>query len=63
MLLGTIIALLAGGLIGFWIGARRATSAVNSEWMRALEQAKLDGIVDEQQRSDIIRIQDSERQS
>ena len=63
MLLGSIIALIVGGIAGFWFGGSRATSAVNQQWMRALEQATTDGLINEQQRSDIIRIQDSERQA
>jgi hypothetical protein len=61
MLFGGILAILLGGVAGWWFGASRATSAVNRQWMGSLEQAKTDGIIDEQQRSDIIRIQDSIR--
>jgi len=61
MLFGGILAVVLGGAVGWWIGASRATSAVNSQWMSALEQAKTDGILDETQSSDIIRIQDSIR--
>ncbi|MFW5688184.1 MAG: hypothetical protein ACOC1U_01325 [Spirochaetota bacterium] len=63
MIWGSIIALVLGGLVGWWFGSSKATDAVNRQWMRALEQAKSDGIVDEQQRSDIIRIQGSERRT
>jgi membrane protein YqaA with SNARE-associated domain len=60
---GSIIAVILGGLVGWWLGGTRATSAVNQQWMRALEEAKTDGIIDEQQSSDLIRIQDSHRRS
>ena len=63
MLWGGILAVLLGGVAGWWFGGSKATSAVNQQWMRALEEAKTDGIINEQQRSDIIRIQDSQRRA
>ena len=63
MLWGGILIVLLGGVAGWWFGASRATSQVNQQWMRALEEAKTDGIIDEQQRSDIIRIQASQKSS
>ena len=63
MLFGGILILVAAGIAGWWFGSTRATAAVNRRWMRALERAKSDGIIDEQQRSDIIRMQDAERRT
>ncbi|MFW5743680.1 MAG: hypothetical protein ACOCY8_05640 [Spirochaetota bacterium] len=63
MLFGGIIVLIVAGLVGWWFGSYRATMAVNRQWMRSLEQAETDGIIDEHQRSDIIRIQNAERQA
>ncbi|MFP4115138.1 MAG: hypothetical protein ACOC0E_05595 [Spirochaetota bacterium] len=61
MLLGGVIAVVLGGLVGWWLGASRATGNVNRQWMRALEQAETDGIINDRQRSDVIRIQGSFR--
>jgi hypothetical protein len=60
-LFGGILAVIVGGLVGFWFGSSRARQSTNSEWMRALEEAKTNGIIDEQQSSDIIRMQGSSR--
>jgi hypothetical protein len=60
---GFLLAVVVGGLAGWWFGSRRATAAVNSQWMRALEQAETDGIISDKQRSDLIRIQGAHRPS
>jgi hypothetical protein len=57
MIWGSIIALLAGGVIGWWLGRSQAKNTVNRQWMEALEAAKLDGIIDQDQRSTLIRMQ------
>jgi hypothetical protein len=61
MFWGSILALIAGGLIGWWWGRTHSRNAVNRQWMSALESAKVDGIIDEDQRSTIIRMQGSQR--
>lgn len=61
MFFGSVIAILAGGLIGWWLGKTQGTNAANRQWMDALESAKVDGIIDEDQRSMIIRSQGSMR--
>jgi hypothetical protein len=58
---GSFFTLLVGGVAGWWFGRIRARDAVNSEWMTALESAKLDTIIDEEQYSQIIRIQSARR--
>lgn len=60
---GTIIAVLAGGALGFWIGSSRTRAAVNRSWMRSLEEARTDGLISDRQQSDLIRIQDAHRGS
>jgi membrane protein YqaA with SNARE-associated domain len=60
-LFGGIIAVVLGGAVGWWLGASRAQQNVNAQWMRALEEAETDGIIDEHQSSDIIRIQGDRR--
>ena len=58
---GSVLAVIAGGIAGWMLGANRSRAEVNRQWMSALETAKVDGIIDEQQSSDIIRIQGAER--
>jgi hypothetical protein len=57
MFFGWIIAILAGGVAGWWFGTSRAKAETNRQWMRALEQAKTDNLIDEETRSELIRIQ------
>jgi hypothetical protein len=54
---GNILALLVGGIAGWWWGRSQTKSAVDRQWMTALESAETDRIIDEDQRSQIIRIQ------
>lgn len=63
MLFGGFVVIIFAGLAGWWFGSYRATAAVNRQWMRSLEQAETDGIIDEHQRSDIIRMQSAEREA
>jgi len=58
---GSIVTLVVGGAVGWWWGHTRARNTVNRQWMRALEEARTDGIIREKQRSEIIRIQGSLR--
>lgn len=59
MFFGWILAVLAGGVAGWWFGTSRARAETTRQWMQALEQAKTDNIIDEDQRSQVIRIQGS----
>jgi hypothetical protein len=54
---GNLVVLLVGGIAGWWWGRSQAKSAVTRQWMIALENAETDHIIDEEQRSQIIRIQ------
>ena len=58
---GGLLAVIAGGIVGWVLGANRSRAEVNRQWMSALEAAKVDGIIDEKQSSDIIRIQNADR--
>ena len=62
MIWGSILAVIAGGLFGWWWGSSRTAAKVNRQWMTALEKAKTDNIIDEDQSSQLIRIQDAQRQ-
>lgn len=63
MLWGGLLALVAGGLIGWWLGRSQASNTVNRQWMSALESAVVDEIIDEEQRSTLIRMQDAKRRA
>lgn len=57
MFFGWILAVLAGGVAGWWFGSSRARSKTNRRWMSALEHARTDNLIDEKTRSELIRIQ------
>ncbi|MFP4444287.1 MAG: hypothetical protein ACLFST_14295 [Spirochaetia bacterium] len=59
---GSFITLLVGGLLGWWFGRYQMKSAANREWMTALDSAVTDNIIDDQQKRDIIRIENSTRE-
>jgi membrane protein YqaA with SNARE-associated domain len=61
MIWGNIVALIVGGLVGWWLGRSQARNAVNRRWMESLESAEVDGIIDQGQRSTLIRIQGAHR--
>jgi membrane protein DedA with SNARE-associated domain len=63
MFLASILTLIVGGLIGWWIGQRQARNTVTRQWMTALESAVVDNIIDQEQRSTIIRIQGPQGQA
>jgi hypothetical protein len=56
---GSIITLIAGGIAGYWFGWSQAKARNNRLWMISLDSAVTDNIIDEQQRTDIIRIQEA----
>jgi uncharacterized protein YcfJ len=62
MLWGSLIALVVGGLAGWWFGRGQMRNIANREWMTALDSAVTDNIIDDQQKRDIIRIENSKRQ-
>lgn len=58
---GSFLALIAGGIVGWMMGKARGRDQTNRQWMSALEEAKQSGLIDEQQSSDIIRMQGARR--
>ena len=58
---GSLLAVIAGGIVGWMMGQARARDRTNRQWMSALEEAKQSGLIDEQQSSDIIRMQGARR--
>lgn len=59
MFFGWILAVAAGGIAGWWFGSTRARAETTRQWMRALEQAQTDNLIDDDTRSELIRIQGS----
>lgn len=63
MFFTVLITFVAGGLVGWWLGSSRTKDQVNRTWMAALESAVTDDIIDDEQQSQVIRIQGSHTQS
>lgn len=57
-----LVAGVIGGMIGYFWGVTRGRDQRNREWMRAMERARINGIIDVDQESHIIRIQGSDEE-